>query len=193
MESKHEDEADIAQLQYALNLQRTDPIKALAELRGLSERGSLTSMIHVGWSYEKGIGTAIDLNQAEYWYKRASHSGSSHASYRLGLLYHEEGRFSEAIEEFNLGVSQDYMPCIYRLGLMYLKGNGVSVNLDKARALFETASRLGHVYAKRSLATVLLYGGFGPIQMLRGLWLLGFGFVYGMITVIADPTSDRLA
>ena len=86
-----------------------------------------------------------------------------------------------------------YAPAIYCLGQMYVDGTGVSKQPDKGRALLEQATALGHVFAKRGLAKLLMSGQFGFFNTFRGgcffLGALKDGVVVGMNE---DASSDRL-
>lgn len=188
-----ENEPDVARLSVAYALMETDPAQAVKELQLLAERGSSYSMLYLGWAYQKGTGASVDAKQAERWFHRAVENGSKLAIYYLGHFYLQQQEYSKAHEVFVMGVSKQYAPAIYCLGQMYLDGTGVSKQPDKARALLEQATALGHVFAKRSLAKLLMSGQFGLFSILRGcslfLGALKDGFVVGMKD---DASSDRL-
>jgi TPR repeat protein len=65
-----ENEPDIDELCLHASLS-TDPTRALAGLRALAGRGSVMSMVYIAYAYRTGIGTKIDLTQAEEWHRRA--------------------------------------------------------------------------------------------------------------------------
>lgn len=188
-----ENEPDVTLLNEAYALLETDPARAVKELQSLAERGSSYSMLYLGWASQKGTGVAVDAKQAEVWFRRAVEKGSELAIYYLGHFYLQQQEYSKAHEVFAMGVSKRYAPAIYCLGQMYLDGTGVSKQPDKARALLEQATALGHVFAKRSLAKLLMSGQFGLYSILRGcslfLGALKDGLVVGMKE---DTSSDRL-
>lgn len=188
-----ENEPDVTRLNEAYALLETDPARAVRELQSLAEQGSLYGMLYLGWAYQKGTGTAADAKQAEVWLRRAFEKGSKLAIYYLGHFYLQQQEYSKAHEVFAVGASMQYAPAIYCLGQMYVDGTGVSKQPDKARALLEQATALGHVFAKRSLAKLLISGQFGFFSILRGcslfLGALKDGFVVGMKE---DTSSDRL-
>lgn len=112
--------------------------------------------------------------------------------YYLGHLYLERKEYSKAHEIFTAGASMNYSPAIFCLGHMYMDGQGVEKDLSKARSLFEKASMAGHVFAKRTLAKLLLSGQFGLLNVFKGS-LLFFGAVKdGIVVGSTDPSSDRL-
>ena len=188
-----ENEPDVTRLNEAYALLEIDPARAVRELRLLAEQGSLYGMLYLGWAYQKGTGTAADAKQAEAWFRRAFEKGSKLAIYYLGHLYLQQQEYSKAHEVFAVGASMQYSPAIYCLAQMYVDGAGVSKQPDKARALLEQATVLGHVFAKRSLAKLLMSGEFGFFSIFRGcslfLGALKDGFVVGMKE---DASSDRL-
>jgi TPR repeat protein len=150
-------------------------------------------MLHLGWAYQKGTGTGADAKQAEVWFRRAFEKGSKLAIYYLGHFYLQQQEYSKAHEVFAVGASMQYAPAIYCLGQMYVDGTGVSKQPDKGRALLEQATALGHVFAKRGLAKLLMSGQFGFFNTFRGgcffLGALKDGVVVGMNE---DASSDRL-
>lgn len=188
-----EDEPDLIRLNAAYDLLQIDPAQAIKELQLLAEQGSLSGMLHLGWAYQKGTGNGVEPEQAEIWFRRAYEKGSRLAIYYLGHLYLRQKEYSKAHDIFTTGASMDYVPAIYCLGQMYMDGAGVSKQPDKARALLERATALGHVFAKRSLAKLLMSGHFGVLNFFRGCFLvlgaLKDGFVVGMKE---DLSSDRL-
>jgi TPR repeat protein len=191
-ENLWEGEPDLAELRRAHGLLATDGTQALIELKALADRGSTMSMVYLAHAYRTGIGTGIDLRQAEDWYGRAAKRGSTLASYELGRVCLELKRYADAKEAFNVGTAKSYAPSMHMLGMMYFKGSGVDSDLSKARDLLERSAALGHVFAKRNLAMLLIKGRFGLLQVPRGLWLLLSGFKNAVTTLCADPHSDRL-
>ncbi|MGQ0593582.1 MAG: tetratricopeptide repeat protein [Gammaproteobacteria bacterium] len=188
-----ENEPDLTRLNEAYGLLETDPTCAVKELQSLAELGSLYSMLYLGWAYQKGTGTRVDTKQAEIWFRRAYQKGSKLAIYYLGHLYLQQQEHSKAHEVFAAGVSMDYAPAIYCLGQMYVDGAGVSQQPDKARALLERATALGHVFAKRSLAKLLISGQFGFFNIFRGCFLLLGAVKDGLVVgMTEDSSSDRL-
>lgn len=188
-----ENEPDLTRLNEAHGLLETDPARAVKELQSLAELGSLSSMLYLGWAYQKGTGVDVDTKQAEIWFRRAYEKGSKLAIYYLGHLYLGQQEYSKAQEVFAVGASMDYAPAIYCLGQMYVDGAGVSKQPDKARALLEQATALGHIFAKRSLAKLLMSGQFGFFSIFRGGFLLLGALKDGLVVGMKeDLTSDRL-
>ena len=187
-----DDEPDLTRLNEAYKLLETDPAKAVKELQGLAELGSLLSMLYLGWAYQKCAGIG-DIKQAEIWFRRAYEKGSRLAIYHLGHLYLKQQEYAKAHEIFSAGATMDYAPAIYCLGQMYMDGAGISKQPDKARTLLERATALGHVFAKRSLARLLMSGRFGFFSIFKGCFLLLGAVKDGLVVSMNEgSSSDRL-
>ena len=162
------------------------------QLEGLAQRGSLMSMIYLAWAYRHGTGVNASDDKAEAWYQRAVDSGSQLATYYLGHYYLEKNEYSKAEEVFSIGASAEYSPAIYCLGCMYHEGTGVAKDVDKAYFLFIKGASLGHVFAKRSLASMYISGKYGAAKFFSGLLLLLSAFKNGVMLSITDPNNDSL-
>jgi TPR repeat protein len=185
-----EQEPDLVRLNEAYGLLEANPGRAIAELQSLAESGSVLSMIYLGWIYQTD--NNIDMKKAESWLRRACDKGSKLAIYYLGHLYLKQREYEKAREIFMYGDSNDYAPATYCLAEMYIDGSGAKKQLEKARELLEKATSLGHVFAKRSLARLLMSGRFGFFNMFRGFFLLLGALKDGFVVGIKEPSSDRL-
>jgi TPR repeat protein len=150
------------------------------------------SMIYLADAYRLGIGTTVDLRQAEDWYRRAANSGSLLGTYELGRFCLEMTRYMEAVKAFSAGAARNYSPSMRMLGIMYMEGNGVEKDVPRARALFESAAALGNVFAKRKLAVLLMHGDFGALATLKGGWLFVSALKDAVVVAWTDPSGDRL-
>lgn len=74
---------------------------------------------------------------------------------------------------------------------MYLLGTGVEKNPEKARNLLERGSKLGNVFAKRLLATLLMRGGNSFTEKVRGALLFWGSMKDAIIVACTDPKGDR--
>ena len=113
-------------------------------------------------------------------------------AYKLGRVYLDLKRYAEAQRMFEIGVSENDAPSMNMLGRMYKNGIGVNRDITRARSLLEKSVSLGNLFAKRSLAEILLRGNFGPLQFLRGIYLWISGFMEVATVAFADSRSDRL-
>jgi uncharacterized protein len=182
------DEPDISELRRLHGELSTNPEQAVAGLKALAGRGSAMSMVYVANAYRKGVGAPIDLQQSTEWYRRAAAAGSIPASYELGRNLLEAKQYDEARTAFATGVAQEYSPSMNVLAGMYMSGDGVPINLQEARRLLESAASQGHVFAKRNLASLLMKGHFGILQVPRGVFL----FLSGLGDLVRLAPRDRL-
>jgi len=189
---KMSSEPDPNRLKEAYRLLETSPELAVKELRSLIERGSLYSMICLGWAHQKRFAVDANAKEAESWFRLAFDKGSKQAIYYLGRFYLHQQEYFKAHEVLSVGIEKQYAPAIFWLGRMYLNGLGVIKQLDKARALYEQAAALDHVYAKRNLGVLLMSGHFGFFRIFRGfflfLWAGRDAFIAG---VDGKVSSDR--
>jgi hypothetical protein len=185
-------EPDIAALQAAIDLLKTDPERAMGDLAMLAERGSARSMIQLGWEYSHSKVIAHSNAQAEEWYKRASLLGDREGYYYLGLLYGHQGRRSASISAFEEGAEGGNVPCMYRLGIVYYGIGGGERDVNKARFYWAIASERGHVFARLRLGLLLLRGHCGAKEISKGIRLYLSAFVELVRVTVRAPHSDLL-
>jgi TPR repeat protein len=106
------------------------------------------------------------------WYLRAAEMGSRASFYRLGVLQSDRGKFSDAEKSFKEGSKVDFPPSMYRLATLYLEHRRSATGLDAPRLLLERASKLGHLFSNRDLATLYITGTAWPRNLKRGVFLL---------------------
>jgi uncharacterized protein len=185
-------EPDLAALSAAHALLKTAPERALPMLEELAGRGSLVSMIYLGNAYLRGRGVRVDVEKAKAWLDRATREGSKLAPHQFGLLYWDLKDYQRAEEMFRLSASWNYLPSLYRLGLMFADGMGMALQPKLARDFFERASSQGHVFARRNLAGLLMRGEGGPRNIVKGVWLFVSGLAGVAVLGISDPEGDRM-
>jgi hypothetical protein len=149
-------------------------------------------MNFIGGCYSVGDGLPKNIGEAEKLFRRASEAGSVDGTYRLGLLYRREGEFEKALKAFNACAAIGYVPGLDKLGSMYLNGEGVEADRDKAKELWERAAAKGHIWAKRHLAGLFLSGAYGVTEMPRGLRLLLSAIVETLRTADPERPTDLL-
>src|SRR5260370_12582558 len=149
-------------------------------------------MVYLGHAFRNGIGAAIDVDKSENWYRKASDGGSALASGILGAYYFDKTQYSLAEEYFKTSASRNYLPGLFRLGIMYLDGLGVDRQPQKGRQYLEQATALGHITAKRRLGGLLVKGGQNINERLRGLGLIFSAIKETVVIAAKDPPSDRL-
>lgn len=172
-----EPESDsVLRVSQAYALRKTDPLRAFEEFSALADEGCPDGMLQLAWCYERGVGTAPNLELTELWYRRAYETGAErvkmHALIYLGRFYLLQKDFAKAHEIFSAGATINYPPAIYQLGRLYSHGLGVERDPSKALLLFERASKEGNLLARWSMAILLMSGRFGVSNIGRGMCLL---------------------
>lgn len=95
----------------------------------------------LGILYKYGKGCALNLNQAEKWFKNADKLGNDKATYSLGYMYYKglgtiKQDYTEAVKWFN---KSNHPMAKYWLGICYYNGYGVSKDLQKANDLLKNS------------------------------------------------------
>lgn len=130
---------------------------ALYEWRGDAEKGDARSQFAIGRLYEQGIGTSVNLANAQKWYGMAADSGFADAQVRLGELYLTgklAGGMSDAAELFRQAAEQGNVHAQFQLGMLYLEGKGVDKDERKAAGWIEKAAQQGNVQAQNNIGNL---------------------------------------
>jgi TPR repeat protein len=167
-----EKEPDRAAWLGAKSMLRSQPMLAIQQFRALAERGSLLSMLELGRAYASGIGTPIDVSQAEMWFGKVAQLGSIRAHWYLGRLLMRQRKYQEAKDALSFSAARGYAPALFDIGRLYLHGWGVERDRLKAQNYFERSADAGNVFAKTRLAGLLLRSGKGFSAKLKGVALV---------------------
>ena len=164
---------------------------AMTKFLNLAARGSLAALLNLGWMHAKGLGVPVEDAAAEAYYRQALEAGEVRANYHLGWLYRRLGDPASATNFFEAGAERD-LRSTYRAGFAYLFGEGVEIDLEKARQYLERAASLGHIFARRRLGLCYLKGTFGKSQLGLGIKIVLKVFIDFPKIVRLDPGSDRV-
>lgn len=158
----------------------------------LAKDGHNDSQVFVGWMLEEGIGVSKNSESAAEWFKRSASLGSIQGSFYYALYLIKHGKQKEAFEWIEKAALKGDIPSIFRLGYMYVHGNGTNINMDKGLYHLEFAAKSNHIYAMRELAVLDMKGYRGVVKRL----LSPFKFIYtlclGFVTVMNDQYSENL-
>jgi len=160
--------------------------------RSLASEGCPAAQLMLGWMLEAGRGIGKDLTGARSWYRVVADSGSREGLFYFGAFELRHSRYQEAVESLERSASQNYMPALYLLGLMYDTGDGVSVDRQKAYRLYEQAAAMGHLFAERAIAAGMIKGRWGFMQRPKGVYRLIKVILQAFILALRDPESDKL-
>ena len=148
-------------------------------------------MLFVADAMRRGDDHEVDLEASEGWYRRAASLGSGRAMYGLGLIHLARHEIESATEAFETAGERGCGAALWVLGLLHRQGGeGVSPDMDKARAFLKRGSALGHVWSTRSLAVLLMGGRYGLWARLKGYALYAAGFLVVSVAIIrgkSDP------
>lgn len=126
--------------------------------RAIVQRHALASF-NLGWLFSEGLGVDQDFLRASVNYQAAADQGILMAHHNLARMHLEGGsRFAksipDAIRHFELAAEGGVAASIGCLGMIYLNGNGVPVDRERAVDLLTRAAKLGDDHSVNALASV---------------------------------------
>lgn len=130
-----------------------NPTKAFKYYQMAAAQGHLDGMANLGYCYQEGIGTDVNIMSAEEWLRKAADGGLQDAinllndpiySHDTNMLNVEELSDFERYSQLAQNGDADAM---FKLGIMYLKGEGVDVDEKKGLELIDGAGKAGSVEA----------------------------------------------
>lgn len=120
-----------------------------------AEKGDKVAQCNLGYCYEIGQGTEINLEQAAFWYGKSASQGYLQASYNLGLLYYNgkgvKKNYQKAVERFTFSAKKEHAKSQFMLGLCFYNGYGVEKNPALAVSYYEKAANKGDPSAQNNL------------------------------------------
>lgn len=145
-----------------------------------AEMGNALAMYDLAYMLEKGLGTEIQVAQAEDWYAKALHA----------FMKAEESSPNPYVE--------------YRIGKMFGAGQGTSQSYDESLPWLEAAASGGNIYAWYSLGKYY-YHGYGVSQDYKealhcfeqsenhayAVWELGRMYQNGIGCTRSEETAER--
>ena len=126
--------------------------KAAKIWKRATELGDVDAMVFLGELYKYGEGVKLDKKKAERLFRTAADRGDADAQNNIGAFLHSEEKFEEAVRYFALAANQGYTDGEHNLGVCYRNGEGMEVDLGKARYWFERAVAKGFETAIQALA-----------------------------------------
>jgi len=198
LKSRQRDKAEYNEIHELLLRQKTNGMEVLKELQVLAENHSLRAMVALGWTYWKGMGTGVDLSQAEYWYGRACEESKGcgevdkEVAYKCGDFYLRQHRYDMAYVSLQRGATLGHVGCLRMLARMHLNGLGIDKDPEKGRGYLERAAIDGNVFAKRDLARLLLSGAFGWKNRIKGWRMFLRATKEGFRIARHNPKDKRL-
>lgn len=75
--------------------------------------------------------------------------------FRKGIEYHDNGEYEKAAYWLNMAAISDHPEAQYSLGGLFMEGDGVEKNIEKASYLFRSASANGHKRATKIFEKIM--------------------------------------
>ena len=132
-----------------------DALRYLTRAAGADDAEAQSAL---GSMYAKGLGVTRDYVQAEHWYRKAADQGDVDAMVRLGTMYYsgveEYGirkDFNKAFHYYSSAANIGDAPAQFYLACLYLRGEGVEQNLEKAFEWTEKSAKQGFAEAQNEL------------------------------------------
>ncbi|HEY5896012.1 MAG TPA: tetratricopeptide repeat protein [Burkholderiales bacterium] len=129
-----------------------DYVKARYWLERSARDGNASARNNLGFIYERGLGVKAEAVKAREYYFAALRGREPRAKGNLERHY-AAGRDAPpgaaALDWYREGAERDIASAQYRLGLVYLNGEGVERNEDTALQWLARAGRQGHLQARK--------------------------------------------
>ena len=112
-----------------------NPIKCLYYAEKAAQLGHTEMAYLAGSFYEEGIGTPVNKEMAEKYYKLSIKEAQPIAQYKLAMFYLYEKqdknkvKYPKVLKYLRLSAKQGYAPAQKELGLMYAYGEGVKQDM----------------------------------------------------------------
>jgi TPR repeat protein len=151
-------EAETLQIQYEQGLaayKQGQYQAALEQFRFLAEQGYADAQYRLGSMYAMGMGGVVpkDDLEAVKWFKKAAIQQHVQARSQLGVLY-ANGQSQATFQIFQWLAEQGYAPAQYRLGEMFVNGQGIAQDDRKAAEWFNNAAEQNYNDAQAQLRKI---------------------------------------
>lgn len=165
----------------------------VGELKDLGEIGSPLAAMYIGHGYAVGqYGLHTNLVEAEAWLTRSWRGGSIEAGYRLSAVHWTNGQDEKAMDVLRKLADAGYSPAAFRLALLLYKKDKSAAENAVAKAFFERAYSLGHLYAGTWLSHIMITKERKFRSVIKGI-IIRTHVVFASIKYLRKfPTSDRL-
>lgn len=126
--------------------------------------GNISAMIELGDRLMSNKVTAKNTKDALYWYTLAAKRGSVEAKFKVAYCNYEGigkvTNYREAYRLYSELANQDLHKeiALYKLGICYLKGNGINMNRKKAFECFNESAKMHLVEAYFALGECYTFG-----------------------------------
>lgn len=165
---------------------------AFSIYEGLAKAGDPHCQVFIGCMYYKGLGVEKNEQLAQHWFRNAASLGSKEGAFYCGKTRFAVNNYDEAVQWFRKSAAQEYGPALFWLGIAYLNGLGVTIDVEKGIKYLEHAAKTGNFFAQRELAVLMIRGKLGFAKIFLGLALFPYAVIAGVVDAISNNNSDKL-
>ncbi len=108
----------------------------------------------LGYFYQKGVGTPVDLEKAAYFYEKSYELGDTSSGYNIALIHVKNREYSKALSYLAKGIENNHAPSMRLLASLYLNGDGLLHDKNIAISLLEKAVELGDIKSIAQLGKI---------------------------------------
>ncbi|MCI9577246.1 MAG: sel1 repeat family protein [Oscillibacter sp.] len=130
--------------------------EAVHTLEQLWNDGFTAAAHQLGKCWRDGLGVLPDDDKAELWFRRSAETGNDFSQYALGRLLQNRKRIKEAVGWYEKAAAQGNQFADCRLGKLYLLGDGVPKDTEKAIVHLTQSAKTGNRYAQYTLGKLYL-------------------------------------
>lgn len=117
-----------------------------------AEKGLAPAQSRLGYMYAEGLGVTQDSEKSEHWYRMAANQGDIDAMVSLGNIYYGiRNDFNTAFHYYSDAAYAGDAMAQLSLAYMYLRGEGVEQDYEKAFKLTEKSAEQGLAQAQNEL------------------------------------------
>ncbi|ASJ98451.1 tetratricopeptide repeat protein [Shewanella marisflavi] len=127
--------------------ERGECIDHFKEYKTLARYGHSDAMYTLAEMYRLGHGTQVDMERSTKWYRRAAKLGNPFAQYKAAILYLQDGEnrdIDKAMRYLRDANRGDLNEAAHLLGMLYIEGELVEKDKEKAKAYLIKAYEAGH-------------------------------------------------
>lgn len=106
--------------------------------KSAAEQGDKYAFNSLGYFFENGLGTARDIDNALFWYKKSAKSGDVVAQANIGLLYRDKENYRQAKHWLREAIKSGDADAAIELAKLYL-GKKNKLSLSTAKSLLDFA------------------------------------------------------
>ena len=164
---------------------KRDQVQAFELIEKAAAQDLPEAVCQLGYCYEKGFGTQVNLLRAFENYKKSAEMGVAAGQNNLGYMY-EHGFGTQrdpvkAVACYEQAARQGLKEAKFNLASMYERGYGTARNMRKALGLYEESLALGMTTGEKAIHRVeramqrkrmgvLLLGSAGALTAATVLW-----------------------